>query len=165
MITRAYCTLMAKYGRWQNEQLLEACAGLDDSVRKQADNSFFGSIHGTLNHLIFGDIGWMTRFETGESAPFGPREEFYAEFSALRDARRALDNRILVWSENLDDGWLDAPFRWTSRISGQSYERPAWQLVVHMFNHQTHHRGQLTDQLARLGVDYGITDLPAMPGS
>ena len=165
MITRAYCTLMADYGRWQNEQLLTACAGLDDSVRKRADNSFFGSIHGTLNHLIFGDIGWMTRFETGESIPFGPREEFYADFDAFRAARRALDARIFAWAEKLDDVWLAAPFRYVSRISGQVYERPAWQLVVHMFNHQTHHRGQLTDQLARLGVDYGVTDLPAMPGN
>ena len=164
MISRAYCTLMANYSRWQNEQLLAACASLEDSVRKQADNSFFGSIHGTFNHLIFGDKGWMTRFETGESAPLGPREEFYAEFDALRDARRAIDDRILGWAEKLDDTWLAAPFTYVSRISGQRYERPAWLLVVHMFNHQTHHRGQLTDQLARLGVDYGVTDLPATPG-
>jgi len=163
MIDRAYCTLMAGYGRWQNEQLLAACASLDDSVRKRPDNSFFGSIHGTLNHLIFGDLGWMTRFETGQSVPFGPREEFHTDFGELREARRALDSRILAWAETIDEAWLAAPFRWTSRISGQAYERPAWQLVVHLFNHQTHHRGQLTDQLARLGVDYGITDLPAMP--
>ena len=155
---------MANYGRWQNEQLLAACAGLDDSVRKQADASFFGSIHGTLNHLIFGDFGWMTRFETGESAPFGPRDEFYADFPTLCEARRALDARILAWAKGLTEDWLASPLRWTSRISGQSYERPAWQMVVHMFNHQIHHRGQLTDQLARLGVDYGVTDLPAMPG-
>lgn len=164
MIDRAYCTLMAAYGRWQNEQLLAACATLDDTTRKQEDGAFFGSIHGTLNHLIYGDLSWMTRFETNETAPIDPRDEFYKEFNELCLARRTLDDRILNWADRIDEAWLAAPFRYTSRISGKSYERPAWQLVVHMFNHQTHHRGQLTDQLSRLGVDYGVTDLPAMPG-
>jgi uncharacterized damage-inducible protein DinB len=163
MIDRDYCIRLAAYNRWQNGQILAACATLDDSVRKAANGAFFGSIHGTLNHLIFGDLSWMARFEHAETAPIGPNDELYGDFDELNVARRALDARIVNWAARVEQGWLAAPFRFTSRISGKSYEKPAWLFVVHMFNHQTHHRGQLTDQLCRLGVDYGETDLPAMP--
>ena len=163
MIDRAYCVLMATYGHWQNEQLLAACGRLGDADRKKSDGAFFGSIHGTLNHLIYGDLSWMSRFEANETAPIDPGDEFFKDFNELWSARRLLDTRILNWAGQIEEAWLAAPFRYVSRISGKAYERRAWQLVVHMFNHQTHHRGQLTDQLARLGVDYGITDLPAMP--
>jgi len=164
MIDRDYCILMARYSHWQNEQLLTACATLTDAARKAADGAFFGSIHGTLNHLIYGDLSWMARFELNETAPLNPNDEFHSDFNELCVARWALDARILGWAERIEPGWLAAPFRYTSRITGKSYERPAWVLVTHLFNHQTHHRGQLTDQLSRLGVDYGVTDLPAMPG-
>jgi uncharacterized damage-inducible protein DinB len=105
----------------------------------------------------------MSRFEHAETAPIDPTDEFYSDFNDLRAARRLLDRRISDWAARVEADWLAAPFRYNSRISGKAYERPAWLLVVHMFNHQTHHRGQLTDQLSRLGVDYGSTDLPAMP--
>ena len=162
MIDRPYCVLMANYGHWQNEQLLALCDALGDAERKKSNGAFFGSIHGTLNHLIYGDLSWMSRFEYSETAPIDPSDEFYSDFNDLCAARRALDQRISEWADRIEQDWLAAPFRYSSRITGKNYERPTWLLVVHLFNHQTHHRGQLTDQLARLGVDYGTTDLPAM---
>ena len=62
MIAPAYCQLMARYNRWMNERLYALCAGLDDDERKRDRGAFFGSIHGTLNHLLWGDRMWLGRF-------------------------------------------------------------------------------------------------------
>jgi uncharacterized damage-inducible protein DinB len=81
----------------------------------------------------------------------------------LRSARAGLDREIQDWAAAVDPAWLAAPFRYRSLITGQEGERPAWLLVSHMFNHQTHHRGQLTTLLTQLGLDIGVTDLTAVP--
>lgn len=157
-----YCALMARYNRWMNRKLYAICADLSDEVRKQDRGAFFRSIHGTLNHLLFGDIVWMARFQQRE----GPKRiiaELHADFGELRAAREAMDARILEWTATLTPQWLVAPFSYASNVDRRVRTMPAWVLVAHLFNHQTHHRGQLTTLLSQLGIDPGVTDLPFLP--
>lgn len=155
-------TLMARYNRWMNEKLYAICAELSDDARKQDRGAFFKSIHGTLNHLLFGDIVWMARFQQREG-PDRIITELHADFGELRAAREAMDARILDWSAALTTEWLAAPFTYVSNVDRRSRSMPAWVAVTHLFNHQTHHRGQLTTLLSQLGIDPGVTDIPFMP--
>ena len=87
----------------------------------------------------------------------------YDDFGALRAARAALDARLLRWAAELREDWLREPLSYVSRVDGRTRTVPRWLLAVHLFNHQTHHRGQLTMLLSQLGLDVGSTDLPFMP--
>jgi len=164
MIDRDYCLTMARYNQWMNERLYEGCAGIADADRRRDLGAFFRSVHGTLNHLLWADRVWMSRFTGGERPATGPADELYADFDALRAARGEMDMAILDWAGTLDEAWLRSTFTWTSGADGSTRSRPAWILVTHLFNHQTHHRGQLTTLMMQLGRDPGVTDLPWMPG-
>jgi uncharacterized damage-inducible protein DinB len=163
MIDPAYCVLMARYNQWMNRKLYQACEGLDEARRKQDVGAFFGSIQGTLNHLLYGDTVWMRRFTGRPTAGLHARMEFHPDFVALRAMREVFDREIVDWAGKLEPIWLAADFTYTRQSENQVVTRPAWHLVTHMFNHQTHHRGQITTLLSQFGVDPGMTDLPAMP--
>lgn len=157
-----YVALMARYNAWMNDKVYEASARLDDAARKQDRGAFFGSVHGTLNHLMFGDLCWLGRFCEGKARATRADEILYDDFDALRAARVALDEEIAAWAATVLPQWLSAPFTFVSQIDGHTRTRPAWVFVTHMFNHQTHHRGQLTTLLTQMGADIGATDLAVM---
>jgi uncharacterized damage-inducible protein DinB len=90
--------------------------------------------------------------------------DLYDDFHELRVARAAMDEEILAWSAGLTEAWLRDDLTWTSGVDGTPRTRKRWLLVSHMFNHQTHHRGQLTTLLCQQGHDVGPTDLPWTPG-
>ncbi|WNZ22537.1 damage-inducible protein DinB [Leptolyngbya sp. NK1-12] len=162
MMERTYYQTMAEYNQWMNEKLYAICADIPDNVRKQDRGAFFKSIHGTLNHLLFGDRIWMGRLtRTPFSAQLG--EELYSDFAELRQQRQITDWQILNWAQQLSPEWLNQSLTYTSGVDGKSRTLPHWLLVTHLFNHQTHHRGQLTTLLSQLGYDPGITDLPWLP--
>lgn len=164
MIDSDYCAALARYNRWMNEKLYALCAELPDAERKRDRGAFFGSIHRTLDHLLYGDLAWLSRC-TGHPASMPPlEEELYADFDALRAERGRVDERLLAWSAELTRDWLESPMRFTSQTDGVTRELPHWMLVVHLFNHQTHHRGQVTTLLSQLGLDPGPTDLHKLPG-
>ena len=162
MLTGHYCELMARYNRWMNEKLYVICDDIPDADRRKDMGAFFKSIHGTLNHLLFGDVVWMARFQQRE-VPGRIIAELHADFSELRVAREAMDARILEWTATLTAQWLEAPFAYRSNVDGRTRTMPAWMLVAHLFNHQIHHRGQLTTLLMQSGIDPGDTDLPFLP--
>jgi DinB family len=81
----------------------------------------------------------------------------------LRAEREKTDRQILDWIKHLDANWLNQPFEYTSNVDGQRRVLPAWILVTHLFNHQTHHRGQVTTSIEQLGYDPGVTDIPWLP--
>ena len=155
--------MLAAYNRWMNDKLY-ACAGqLTDEQRKRNLNAFFKSIHGTLNHLLVGDNLWMGRLE---HQPFGMTTldaELFADFDELTAARRAMDQRISGFAERVTAAWLAAPFEYR-KMSGAPVKVMGWAVLTHFFNHQTHHRGQVTTLLVQSGVDPGATDIVAMPG-
>ncbi|MEM1398467.1 MAG: DinB family protein [Pseudomonadota bacterium] len=154
--------LMARYNQWMNGKLYVVCAEVPDAERKTDRGAFFSSIHGTLNHLMFGDYAWMNRLanRTYDIKPIG--EDYFEEFEQMRSAREALDEDILTWSSTIDPAWLAEEITWVSKAYDREFTHSNWQLVTHMFNHQTHHRGQLTTLLAQAGKDYGPTDIPFM---
>lgn len=163
MIDAAYCAVMADYNQWMNRSLYAVCAAMPDADRRKDCGVFFGSVHDTLNHLLYGDRSWLGRF-TGE--PFAVTvigQELYADFEELRAQREATDTRIIEWAGALMSDWLRAPFTYTSNVDNRTRTLPAWLLVTHLFNHQTHHRGQLTILLSQLGYDAPLTDLPWLP--
>lgn len=152
----------AAYHRWMNGRVYARCADLSDAERKADRGAFFRSIHGTLNHLLYGDLNWFGRFADGRSRAEDRNVILHERFEDMRDARVALDAEMKAWAEGLSQAWLDAPFDYRSS-GGEARRYPAWMLVLHMFNHQTHHRGQLTTLMTQAGLDVGDTDLTLLP--
>ncbi len=169
MITPQYAQLMARYNSWMNNKLYAACDQLTDEDRKADRGAFFKSIHSTLNHLLWGDYMWIGRFARNtaleKAYPQGAiGTDLYSDWDKLKAARIAMDADILAWAATLDVRWLEQDFSWYSGLSKATRTKPAWLLVSHLFNHQTHHRGQVTTLLSQSGVDPGETDLMLMPG-
>ena len=156
-----YYTVMATYNQWVNQKLYAVCADIPDRERKSDRGAFFKSIDGTLNHILIGDLIWLGRFT---HQPFLAKldQELYDNFTELRAERERLDLILLDWSKNLTPSWLNETLTYTNS-SGYTRTLPHWLLTTHMFNHQTHHRGQLTTLLNQMGYNTGVTDLPAMP--
>jgi uncharacterized damage-inducible protein DinB len=164
MISPEYCQLMARYNRWMNERLYALVAAMDDAERKRDRGAFFGSIHGTLNHLLWGDRIWLGRFvDLPFAAPaFGAA--MYVDFAELAREREVTDRAMLDWAGNVSPDWLAGKLVYASRVDGRTRELPRAVAAVHLFNHATHHRGQLTTLMKQAGVDPGVTDLPWLPG-
>lgn len=159
-----YYVTMANYNQWMNQRLYALCAEIPDETRKADVGAFFKSIHGTLNHLLYGDRIWMGRFtqQTVDLPAMG--QDLYDNYDELRHARVDMDREICAWAQSLSSEWLSQPFTYTSGVDRITRTLPAWLLVTHLFNHQTHHRGQITTLLYQLGHDPGVTDLPWLPG-
>ncbi len=163
MSNRMHFKTMARYNRWMNQRIYECCASLSDHERKRDRGAFFKSIHGTLNHLLLADRVWMGRF-TGE--PFhvdSLAQELYADFADLRREREAEDQRILKWVTSLSQQEIDGELAYTSVLNPEPRRMPLAFVMAHFFNHQTHHRGQVTTLLTQSGVDVGVTDLLRLP--
>lgn len=158
-----YCQVMAEYNQWMNQKLYAICADIPDAERKRDRGAFFKSIHGTLNHLLYGDRAWLGRFTNQPDAVLQLDHLLYDEFEQLQQARQHTDQALLTWASTLTPEWLHQPFEYTSNVDQRTRILPTWVLVTHLFNHQTHHRGQLTTLLNQMGYDPGITDLPWLP--
>jgi uncharacterized damage-inducible protein DinB len=154
---------MAAYNRWMNDRLYELCSTVPDEQRKRDVGAFFKSIHGTLNHLLLGDRLWLGRFTGQPFAVKGPSDELYADFPRLREERSATDDAIAQWAATLTEEDLAAELRYTSMLSPARRRYPMWFAVAQFFNHQTHHRGQLTTLMFQRGIDPGVTDLIWLP--
>ncbi len=164
MIENGYARRMARYNRWQNDNLYGSAERLADAERRRDRSAFFGSIHGTLAHLLWGDLAWMHRFDpSSPPAPARPDNAgftgLWPEWLELRRHRTAFDDGIVSWADGLTSEWLADDLTWTSSDGKRTSTAPKWMLVAHMFNHQTHHRGQLHCLLTQAGVRPGDTDL------
>ena len=171
---------MVRYNALFNEQLYDACEQLDEDERKRDCGAFFGSVHRTLDHLIVADQIWLKRLrkcglDNGFDCqalssqtldlPEGHALDapLYEEWSTLRDKRRQLDDAIGTWLAQMPPQFPDFMMRY-SNTKGVQRQHPAWQALSHFFNHQTHHRGQVTTLLMQAGVDPGVTDLLLLAG-
>lgn len=160
MIDTSYAVTMAAYNRWQNTNLYGAADALSDAERRRDRGAFFGSIHATLNHLLWADEVWMGRLadRPHPATPIDRSHERHEDWGALRAARVDLDADIVAWAETLDPAWLArSPARMTRVPRTHGF------LVMHMFNHQTHHRGQVHAMLTAAGARPGDTDLLKLP--
>ena len=165
--------LMADYNRWLNRRMYDAACTLSEEEIKKDRGAFFGSIFQTLGHIAAGDTIWLHRFSmhpdastlqkslTNFSKPTSLRQEIADSMIGLRDYREKLDRIIVDWSQSLTSQQLDSQLAY-SNMAGQSFSKNFGFLVQHFFNHQTHHRGQVSTLLFQAGVDIGVTDLLAV---
>lgn len=161
MIDKAFVKTMAHYNRWQNESLYGAADTLGDEARRLDRGAFFRSIHGTFCHLLWADRMWLSRF-AGTPKPSVPGTESSRMIEAwdeLVAERRVTDALIGDWAAGLTPEWLAEDLTWVSGISRRELTRPKALLVMHFFNHQTHHRGQIHAMLTAAGAKPDDTDL------
>jgi uncharacterized damage-inducible protein DinB len=162
MIGPDWCRLMAAYNAEMIRRLYAAADTLDEAARRADGGAFWGSIHGTLSHLLWGDTLWMSRFDGWEKPAVGMKDSprMIEDWAALKAARADADARIAAWAAGLDEARLAGPLTWFSAIAQRETTLPLWVCVTHFFNHQTHHRGQAHALLTRAGASTGDTDLP-----
>jgi uncharacterized damage-inducible protein DinB len=164
MIQPSWCAMMAAYNAEMNRRLYAAADRLTPAQRCESRGAFFGSVQGTLSHLLWGDTIWMHRFDGWEKPAGGIRESagLHADWEGLKADRAAADARIEAWAGRIDPAWLAGTTRWFSGATGREMTRPNAVLVTHFFNHQTHHRGQAHALLTAFGQATGDTDLPVV---
>ncbi len=156
--------MLSQYNSWMNKNIFNLCDSLNDDVRKKDMGAFFGSIHGTLDHILYGDIAWLERLRDSAYKPRDINKILYSNWDDLKQERFIVDNKIDIWVKSLNERKLNQIHTYTSNVDGKQRSVPYWTLVHHVFHHQTHHRGQLTTLLSQLGIDFGSTDIPFMPG-
>jgi uncharacterized damage-inducible protein DinB len=155
----SYFQHLARYNTWANGLLYAACAALPAAEYHRARPSFFGSIHATLNHLLVADRIWFGRI-TGNAPDIALNAELYADLPSLRTAREAEDARIETLVQGMSEADLLRPVRY-GNSSGKTFADPLVELLPHVFNHQTHHRGQVHDMLSQTDVAPPSLDLIA----
>jgi uncharacterized damage-inducible protein DinB len=166
MPNKTYAVAMARYNLWQNESLIAAASGLDDAARRLGRGAFFGSVEGTFAHVLWGDRMWMHRFaQTGlPSAPsIAASVDMGLGWDAFCATRAAFDAQILDWAHNVDPEWFDGDLTWFSGGLGRDVTKPKQLLVLQLFNHQTHHRGQIHAMLTAAGAKPDDTDIALLP--
>lgn len=165
MISVDYVRTMARYNRWQNNGLVSILEGMPPAELDRDRGAFFGSIRATLNHLLWGDRIWMSRID-GWVAPQGGIAEsvrLTPTLAAWKADRQRADAKFVHWAETLRPARLRSTLRWHSGALGREVEKPLALCVAHMFNHQTHHRGQVHAMLTAAGQTPQASDLFAMP--
>ncbi|MDJ0957883.1 MAG: DinB family protein [Arenicellales bacterium] len=162
MISTTYIQLMAAYTKWQNQSVYGAADTLTDVERQLDRGAFFGSIHSTLNHLLWADQLWMHRL-AGTPKPSQPdiasSVRTHDDWEVLKADRFATDERLIDWSLHVTEEDLSGDLTWYSGTYQAEVRRPKWSLVVQLFNHGTHHRGQVHSMLTAAGTSPDDTDI------
>lgn len=165
--------LMARYNQWMNTRLYAEAAALGEAELRADRGAFFGSILSTLEHIFAADAHWLARFALNfpalaslEPVRHGPLPELvrgitFPDFALLREKREAMDEVLLAFTHEATEATYARPMSYVNS-AGESHTREAGLVLRHVFNHQTHHRGQVTTLLSQRGVDLGVTDLSAL---
>jgi uncharacterized damage-inducible protein DinB len=139
---KPHFAMMAGYNRWANERLYEAARALPDADYRTNRGAFFGSLHGTLNHLLVADRVWMRRFTGTGPLQTQLDEILFEEFAALERARQDMDERIITYVDVLAETDFAETFTYRTIVNPTDITQPLAPALTHFFNHQTHHRGQ-----------------------
>lgn len=159
-----YFQTLARYNRWMNEKLYAICAAeMTDQERRQERGAPFKSLHGTLNHLLLGDRLWLGRFKNQPFIAPSLSHELYVDFEELKREREISDQVISSWVNALTEEALAGDLTYTSLVNPAERTLPLWFCALHFFNHQAHHRGQVTTLIEQAGYDCGVTDLLMLP--
>ena len=165
--------LMADYNRWMNTRVYEAASRLNVATLHVDQGAFFGSVFGTLNHLLVADTIWLQRFSAHPARfaalasiaalppPRSLSEPLHADLAALWAARQSMDTVIVALCAEATESDYAQSLTYANRAD-QTFVRSFGPLMQHFFNHQTHHRGQATTLLSQAGMDVGVTDLLAL---
>ena len=142
---------LARYNAWANRRLYAACLALPPGEAARARLSFFGSIVRTLNHLLVADRIWFGRIEGVDHGARALDEVLYPDLADLDRARAAFDAHMIALVDKWDDERILAPLVYYS-LAGDRYEQPLHLVLTHVFNHQTHHRGQVHQMVSECGA-------------
>ena len=165
--------LLAQYNQAMNRQLYSLASQLPVEQLTENKGAFFGSIRNTLNHLLVADITWLRRFAKHPAqfaalraldtfpAPTTLDQLLFDDFAEQFAQREQLDAIIIAWLNDLTEADIDTAFAYQN-MKGLTFTRKLGDVLLHFFNHQTHHRGQTTTLLTQCGIDIGVTDLIAM---
>ncbi|WP_370977879.1 DinB family protein [Agaribacterium sp. ZY112] len=167
---KSQLSMLANYNLRMNKQVYTCIEGLSSESFIEDRGLYFGSICGTLNHLLVGDILWLKRFASHPSTfaaldyvrrlekPTALDAVIYTDFKALKAVRIRMDAMLCEFIQSLNETDLKGSLSYKN-TKGDSFCKSMAALLLHLFNHQTHHRGQITTVLNQLGFDYGVTDL------
>lgn len=169
----AILTMMARYNQRMNSQLLSVCAGLPQKQLHRDTGSLFSSILDYWNHIMFGDLVLLARMRAQNinasklqsldhfPTAISPQDRYYDNLEDFTIHRRKLDDTLHNWCKTLTTEDINSVLSYQS-TQGDHVSQKAIDIIHHIFQHQTHHRGQLTCLLSLVGVDYGCTDLPVI---
>jgi uncharacterized damage-inducible protein DinB len=168
-----YAMLMARYNCWMNEKLFALVGAMPAEELHRDRGAFFGSIFRTLDHIASADVIWLKRFSAALGAPEALAgvvaypdikslgEPMNGSIEELCELRPFIDRAIEIWVATLDDEVLSSNISYR-RLNGEAHTQPFFPLLMHFFNHQTHHRGQATTLFTQAGVEVGVTDLAVL---
>lgn len=165
MISADYCRLMARYNTWQNTSLVTAADTLNNQDRKKDRGAFFGSISATFNHLYWADALMLARL-TGNERPQKTITHSLtnpSDWTVFKSLRTQRDAQIETWANTITDAEMRGHVGWFPPDGSEKIEMSKQMCIVQMFNHQTHHRGQIHAMLTAAGAAPDVTDLPALP--
>ncbi len=151
--------MLAAYNAWANRRVYDAAAKLPDADYRADRGAFFKSVHGTLNHLLVADRIWMRRFTGEGEAPSRLDAILFDSLNELRAAREREDERIIRYVDGLSEAALASRFRYRTITNPKDVEQPLAPALIHFFNHQTHHRGQVHCLLTGLAGEAPSLDL------
>lgn len=148
---KQHLQLLADYHVWAFETLYEALLPLDDERYRADCGLFFHSVHGSLNHLLVADSVWFGRVIGQPFAVSGLDAELESDRAALEDRLCAHAARWGAWMKDTSAAELAAPLIY-SNMSGTRFEQETATLLLHVFNHATHHRGQVSAAITAFGL-------------
>ncbi|MEO7323507.1 MAG: DinB family protein [Dokdonella sp.] len=173
MTLKHHFEMMAAYNQWMNTRVYAASARLEEKDLHADKGAFFGSVFGTLDHLLVADTIWLKRFADHPASfraldamrplphPYSLTVPMHTRFDDLQKARFAMDDIIIALATEATDDAYAQTLTYANR-AGEVFTNSYGELMQHVVNHQTHHRGQITTLLSQTGIDVGVTDLVAM---
>lgn len=148
---KSHFLMMAEYNAWANARLYGMARQLPDEQYRKDVSAFFRSLHGTLNHIMTADLIWMRRLTGSGDHPGKLNAIVFDDLLSLSAARIREDQRIKDFVADLPDSRLEEVLEYRT-LNGTPAKQPRREVLAHLFNHQTHHRGQAHTILTLLGV-------------
>ena len=148
---KTHFEMMASYNAWANARLFRMAGALGDELYRKDVGAYFKSLHGTLNHILVADRIWMHRLTGAGEQPKKLNATLFDDLSSLRAARVEEDNRIVAFGKGLAEPAFEEVLEYRM-LHGAAQRQRRREILAHLFNHQTHHRGQAHAILTFLGV-------------
>jgi uncharacterized damage-inducible protein DinB len=144
--------LMARFDQWVNGHIYDSVAELSDEDYRRDCKAFFGSIHNTLNHLLVVDRLWTSRIRRIGHGIKSLTDVLFDDFEPLRAARVREDESLIDLVDSFDDDRIASPVVYTRMLGDGEQQTRLDHILITLYNHQTHHRGQVHAMLTQAGV-------------
>jgi len=148
---KAHFVMMAKYNAWANARLFRMAGTLQDELYRKEVGAYFKSLHGTLNHLLAADRIWLRRLTGVGDHPDKLNAILFDDLPSLHAARVEEDARIIGFVQGLAESAFEEVLDYRT-LNGTPQSQRRREILAHLFNHETHHRGQAHAILTVLGV-------------